>query len=75
MKGMTKPSLIILDRDGVVNKDSPHFIKSPDEWIPIPGSLEAIATLNSAGITTVIASNQSGIARGLLTETDLTFLR
>ena len=55
--------LIILDRDGVINHDSPDFIKSPDEWIPIPGSLEAIARLNQAGYRVVIASNQSGIAR------------
>jgi D-glycero-D-manno-heptose 1,7-bisphosphate phosphatase len=54
--------LIILDRDGVINHDSPEFIKSPAEWIPIPGSLEAIARLNQAGYRVVIASNQSGIA-------------
>ncbi len=60
----TQPTkLIILDRDGVINHDSPDFIKSPDEWIPIPGSLEAIARLNQAGYRVVIASNQSGIAR------------
>ncbi|HZX26960.1 MAG TPA: D-glycero-beta-D-manno-heptose 1,7-bisphosphate 7-phosphatase [Telluria sp.] len=57
--------LIILDRDGVINHDSPEFIKSPAEWIPIPGSLEAIARLNQAGYRVVIASNQSGIAREL----------
>jgi D-glycero-D-manno-heptose 1,7-bisphosphate phosphatase len=57
--------LIILDRDGVINHDSDAFIKSPDEWIPIPGSLEAIARLNQAGYRVVVASNQSGIARGL----------
>jgi D-glycero-D-manno-heptose 1,7-bisphosphate phosphatase len=57
--------LIILDRDGVINQDSPEFIKSPAEWIPIPGSLEAIARLNQAGYRVVIASNQSGIAREL----------
>lgn len=60
---MTK--LIILDRDGVINNDSPDFIKSPEEWIPIPGSLEAIAKLNQAGYQVVIATNQSGLARGL----------
>ena len=58
--------LIILDRDGVVNYDSDHFIKTPDEWKPIPGSLEAIARLNQAGVKVVIATNQSGIGRGLL---------
>jgi len=57
--------LIILDRDGVINYDSEAFIKSPAEWIPIPGSLEAIARLNQAGYRVVVATNQSGIARGL----------
>jgi D-glycero-D-manno-heptose 1,7-bisphosphate phosphatase len=57
--------LIILDRDGVINHDSDAFIKSPEEWVPIPGSLEAIARLNQAGYRVVVATNQSGIARGL----------
>jgi D-glycero-D-manno-heptose 1,7-bisphosphate phosphatase len=57
--------MIILDRDGVINQDSPAFIKSPAEWVPIPGSLEAIARLNQAGYRVVVASNQSGIAREL----------
>ncbi len=57
--------LVILDRDGVINQDSDEYIKSPEEWIPIPGSLEAIARLHQAGYRLVIASNQSGIARGL----------
>ena len=57
--------LIVLDRDGVINHDSAQFIKSPDEWRPIPGSLEAIARLNHAGFRVVIATNQSGIGRGL----------
>lgn len=56
--------LIILDRDGVINYDSDAYIKSPEEWIPIPGSLEAIARLNQAGYTVTVATNQSGIARG-----------
>ncbi|UCB55715.1 MAG: D-glycero-beta-D-manno-heptose 1,7-bisphosphate 7-phosphatase [Thiotrichales bacterium] len=56
--------LIILDRDGVINHDSDDYIKSPEEWIPIPGSLDAIARLNHAGYMVAIASNQSGIARG-----------
>ncbi|MDH5593886.1 MAG: D-glycero-beta-D-manno-heptose 1,7-bisphosphate 7-phosphatase [Gammaproteobacteria bacterium] len=55
--------LIILDRDGVINKDSDEYIKSPEEFIPIPGSLEAIARLNHAGYIVVVISNQSGIAR------------
>ena len=57
--------LVILDRDGVINVDSAQFIKSPEEWKPIPGSLEAIARLNQAGYTVVVATNQSGIGRGL----------
>jgi D-glycero-D-manno-heptose 1,7-bisphosphate phosphatase len=57
--------LIILDRDGVINLDSDAFIKSPAEWIPIEGSLHAIARLNQAGYRVVVATNQSGIARGL----------
>jgi D-glycero-D-manno-heptose 1,7-bisphosphate phosphatase len=57
--------LVILDRDGVINVDSDAFIKSPDEWVAIPGSLEAIARLNQAGYRVAIASNQSGIGRGL----------
>lgn len=57
--------LVILDRDGVINADSDQFIKSPDEWIALPGSLEAIAQLNQAGYRVIVASNQSGIARGL----------
>jgi len=60
---MTK--LIILDRDGVINYDSDQFIKSPEEWRPIPGSLEAVARLNQAGYRVVVATNQSGIGRGL----------
>ncbi|MEW5889336.1 MAG: D-glycero-beta-D-manno-heptose 1,7-bisphosphate 7-phosphatase [Pseudomonadota bacterium] len=57
--------LIILDRDGVINYDSDQFIKSPDEWKPLPGSLEAIARLNQWGYRVVVATNQSGIGRGL----------
>jgi D-glycero-D-manno-heptose 1,7-bisphosphate phosphatase len=57
--------LIILDRDGVINYDSDKFIKSPDEWRPIPGSLEAISRLNHAGFRVVVATNQSGLGRGL----------
>jgi D-glycero-D-manno-heptose 1,7-bisphosphate phosphatase len=57
--------LIILDRDGVINFDSAQFIKSPDEWKPIPGSLAAIARLNYAGYRVVVATNQSGVGRGL----------
>ena len=65
MTGAAPMKMIILDRDGVINHDSPDFIKSPSEWVPIPGSLEAIARLNQAGYRDVIASNQTGIARQL----------
>jgi D-glycero-D-manno-heptose 1,7-bisphosphate phosphatase len=58
--------MIILDRDGVINHDSDAYIKSPEEWIPIPGSLEAIARLNHAGYRVVVVTNQAGISRGLL---------
>lgn len=57
--------LVILDRDGVINYDSEHYIKSPAEWKPLPGSLEAIAKLTQAGYKVVVATNQSGIGRGL----------
>ena len=57
--------LVILDRDGVINIDSPDFIKSPEEWHPIPGSLEAIAKLNHAGYSVAVATNQSGVDRRL----------
>ncbi|MEJ2142340.1 MAG: D-glycero-beta-D-manno-heptose 1,7-bisphosphate 7-phosphatase [Gammaproteobacteria bacterium] len=59
--------LIILDRDGVINQDSDDFIKSPEEFIPLPGSIEAIARLSKAGYTVAVATNQSGIARGYYT--------
>lgn len=57
--------LVILDRDGVINHDSAAYIKSPEEWKPIPGSLEAIALLNQAGYRVLVATNQSGVGRGL----------
>ena len=57
--------LVILDRDGVINHDSDQFIKSPEEWRPISGSLEAIARLSQWGYRVVVATNQSGIGRGL----------
>ena len=61
---MTPIKLIILDRDGTINEDRDDFVKTPDEWVPIPGALEAIARLNHAGWHTVIATNQSGLGRG-----------
>ena len=57
--------LIVLDRDGVINQESSEFIKSPDEWIPIKGSLEAIARLSQAGYDVVVVTNQSGVGRNL----------
>ena len=56
--------LVILDRDGTINEDRDDFVKSPDEWVPLPGALEAIARLNHAGWHAVVATNQSGIGRG-----------
>lgn len=66
-----KPQLIILDRDGVINEDSDAYIKSVEEWLPIPGSIEAMSRLSQAGYTLAIATNQSGIARGYYTEATL----
>lgn len=63
--------LVILDRDGVINYDSEQHIRSPSEWHAIPGSLEAIARLNRAGYRVLVATNQSGLARGLLTIKDM----
>ena len=57
--------LVVLDRDGVINTDSEHYIRSPEEWTPIPGSLEAIARFTQAGFRVVVATNQSGVGRGL----------
>lgn len=68
---MPAMKLIILDRDGVINFDSEQFIKNPEEWKPIPGSLEAIARLNQDGYRVVVATNQSGVGRGLF---DMTML-
>lgn len=66
--------LVILDRDGVINHDSDDYIKNPDEWIPIDGSAEAIARLNASGYKVVVATNQSGIARGYYDLTTLTHI-
>ena len=57
--------LVIVDRDGVLNHDSEDYIKSPAEWHPIAGSLQAVARLNRAGWRVVVATNQSGLHRGL----------
>lgn len=60
--------IVVLDRDGVINHDSDDYIKSADEWLPIPGSIEAIASLAQAKISVAVATNQSGIGRGLYDE-------
>ena len=66
---MSKPSnVIVLDRDGVINLDSSDYIRTPEEWIPVPGSIEAIARLSSAGVRVAVATNQSGIGRGYYDE-------
>ncbi len=65
------PKLVILDRDGVINHDSDQFIKSPAEWRPLPGAIEAIARLHQNGFRVVVATNQSGIGRGLFDMTTL----
>ncbi|MBT7410390.1 MAG: D-glycero-beta-D-manno-heptose 1,7-bisphosphate 7-phosphatase [Methylococcales bacterium] len=64
---MKNKKIVLLDRDGVINHDSDNYIKSPDEWIPIPGSLEAIAKLNQAGYKVIVLTNQSGISRNYFT--------
>ncbi|SHF32592.1 D-glycero-D-manno-heptose 1,7-bisphosphate phosphatase [Microbulbifer donghaiensis] len=64
-------AIIVLDRDGVINYDSDGYVKSADEWIPLPGSIEAMADMSRAGHQLVIASNQSGLARGLFDLDDL----
>lgn len=61
----TEKRLIIIDRDGVINHDSAGFIKTPDEWVPLPGSIEAIARLSRRGYAIAVATNQSGLGRGL----------
>ena len=60
-----KLRLILLDRDGVINEDSVDYVRSPSQWHPIPGSLEAIAKLGDAGLDVGVCTNQSGVARGL----------
>jgi D-glycero-D-manno-heptose 1,7-bisphosphate phosphatase len=61
----THLKLVILDRDGTINRASDEFVKSPEEWHPLPGALEAISRLNHAGFHVVLATNQSGLGRGL----------
>jgi len=64
--------VIVLDRDGVINRDSSAFVKSADEWLPLEGSIEAIALLSEAGFRVAVASNQSGLARGIFDAAALT---
>jgi D-glycero-D-manno-heptose 1,7-bisphosphate phosphatase len=66
------PSIVVIDRDGVLNEDSRDFVKSVAEWIPVPGSLEAIAALTRAGVRVAVVTNQSGVGRGLLDVPTLT---
>lgn len=68
---MSARRLLILDRDGVINEDRDDFVKSTEEWIPVPGAISAIARLSRAGYTIAVATNQSGLARGLFSEDDL----
>ena len=63
---------VLLDRDGVINYDSDNYIKSAEEWRPIPGSLEAIALFNNHGFKVIVITNQSGLGRGFYDETTLT---
>ncbi len=65
---LSEKGLVILDRDGVINHDSAEFVKTADEWFPLDGSIDAIARLSAAGFTVAVASNQSGLARGLITD-------
>jgi D-glycero-D-manno-heptose 1,7-bisphosphate phosphatase len=69
--GVRPDRLVILDRDGVINWDSDLYVKSLVEWVPLPGSIEAIARLSHAGYRIAVASNQSGLARGKLLQHDL----
>lgn len=62
---MARSKIVVIDRDGVINHDSAEYIKSPAEWRPLPGSLEAIASLHAAGYRIFVVTNQSGLARGL----------
>ena len=63
--------LVILDRDGVINRDSDAYVKSVDEWLPLPGSIDAVARLHRSGFTIAVATNQSGIARGYFSAREL----
>lgn len=66
-----KPRLVILDRDGVINEERGGFVRSVDQWRPLPGSLEAIARLCRAGVPVAVATNQSGVGRGVMSVDEL----
>ena len=68
---MPNAKLVILDRDGVINADSDEYVKTVDEWIALPGSIDAIARLSQAGWRVVVATNQSGLARGMFDMAEL----
>ena len=70
-KHLKRPNLVLLDRDGVINHDSEDYIKTPSEWNPIEGSIDAIVQLQLNGIMVAVCTNQSGLARGLIKRTDL----
>jgi len=63
--------LVLLDRDGVINEDSPNYVRAPSEWAPLAGSLQAIARLSQAGSKIAVCSNQAGVGKGVLTMADL----
>jgi D-glycero-D-manno-heptose 1,7-bisphosphate phosphatase len=71
MADSPSPKLVILDRDGVINEDSDDYIKSPEEWQPVPGSIDAMARLSKAGYLVAVATNQSGLGRGYFDEVTL----
>ncbi len=71
MSVTSQAPLVILDRDGVINYERDDYIKSPDEWVPLPGSVEAIVRLRQAGFRVAVATNQSGVERGLFSLTTL----
>jgi D-glycero-D-manno-heptose 1,7-bisphosphate phosphatase len=66
-----QPSLVMLDRDGVINRDSDQYIKRVEEWVPLPGSLDAIARLKAGGFAIAVITNQSGVGRGLFDVAEL----
>jgi len=68
MASPRQPAAVLLDRDGVINIDSPDYILTPEQWQPVPGSLEAIARLSHAGVALAIVSNQSALGRGMMTQ-------